>query len=451
MQTRNPLLVPEIREFIAEGNAAPLHELCASVHPAAVAELIAALEPPEIWQVLRHAPAAARVEIFSHLEPELQVETAAAIPLDDLACLVDDMPADDRVDLLKLLPEDLREAVLPRLSQAERDDIRKLSAYEEKTAGAIMTSDHATLREEWTAAQAIDALRREAPNKETIYYAYVVDAAGKLLGFVSLRNLILANPDALIRDIMKTNVLFVRTDEDQEEALHMMQKYDLIALPVVNGDNRLVGIITVDDIMDVGEEEATTDFHRMATVGAVATGMKEAGLWTLYRARTPWLMILVFVNIFSGAGIAYFEHTIETVVALVFFLPLLIDSAGNAGAQAATLIVRAMATGDVAMRDWFRIVMRDVVTCLLIGLTMALAVSSIAAVRAPDVMVPVALSMWCIVMFGSLVGTVLPFLLTRLRLDPAAASGPLVTSLADIGGVIIYFSIATWYLGLGTV
>lgn len=445
---KNPLMLAELREYIAEGNAEGLQNLCESAPPAVVAELIAPLAAEEILEVLRHAPLPLQAEIFSHLEHDTQVEAAALVPIEDLARLIDLMPADDRVDFLKRVPEELRDAVLPRLPKSDREDIQKLSAYKEKTAGALMTSDHATIPAQFTAARAIELLRREAPRKETIYYAYVVDQDRKLLGFVSLKNLILAAPDTPVGEIMKTNVIFVRTEDPQEEALRAMQKYDLIALPVINGGDRLVGIITIDDVMDAGEEETTADFHRMATVGAVKGGMKDAGLWILYRARLPWLMILVFMNVFSGAGIAYFEDTIEAVVALVFFLPLLIDSGGNAGSQAATLMVRAMAVGDVRLNDWFRLVTKEIATCFLLGISMAIAVTLVASVRAPDVMVPVAITMVLTVMFGSLIGTMLPFILTRLRLDPATASAPLVTSLADIGGVLIYFGIATWYLGL---
>jgi len=444
---KNPLIVPELREYIATANVEGLRTLCEVGPPVIVAEFLSALEPHEVWEVLRHTHVALQAEIFSHIERETQIEVAGAIPLDNLGTIVDNMPSDDRVDFLKSLPEELHDALLKEISVSEREDIRQLSAYAEKTAGALMTSDHATLPADITAAEAIDLLRREAPKKETIYYAYVIDAQRRLVGFVSLKNLILAKPDARIGDIMKTSLVFAHVDDHQEQALRDMQKYDLIAMPVVDRSDRLAGIITIDDVMDVGEEEATTDFHRMATVGAVTGGMKEAGLLVLYRARIPWLLVLVFMNVFSGAGIAYFEDTIEAMVALVFFLPLLIDSGGNAGSQASTLMVRAMATGDVYMRDWFSLVVKEIAICLVLGITMAVAVSAIAAYRAPEVMVPVAITMVCTVMYGSLIGTSLPFLLTRLKLDPATASAPLVTSLADIGGVMIYFSVATWYLG----
>lgn len=446
---KNPLMLPELREYIAEGNAEGLQNLCESVPPAIVAELISGLDPAEIWEVVRHADRLLRAEIVSQLDEEQQAELITAISSEDAAFLVDDMPADDRVDLLKRVPPAVSAALLTLLPWAEREDIRKLSAYPEHTAGSIMTTDHATLPADTTAAHAIELLRRAAPRKETIYYAYVVDKDRRLRGFVSLRNLILAEPDSLIADIMNTNVLFIEADADREEAFRMMQRFDLFALPVVNRDAQLLGIITFDDAMDVGEEEATQDFHKMGTVGLLSGGIRNASPLLIYRARLPWLIALVFMNVLSGAGIAFFEGTIEAHVALVFFLPLLIASGGNAGSQASTLMVRAMATGDVTARDWLYLVTKEVGIALCLGLTMALAVSSIAAVRAPEVMMPVAMSMVGTVAFGSLLGISLPFVLERFKQDPATASAPLITSMADVAGVIIYFTIATWYLGLG--
>jgi magnesium transporter len=209
----------------------------------------------------------------------------------------------------------------------------------------------------------------------------------------------------------------------------------------------LIGIVTVDDVLDVAEEEATEDFHRVGSVGPIRTSLRDAAILFLYQRRVGWLLALVFMNIFSGAGIAAFEETIAATVALVFFLPLLIDSGGNAGSQSATLMVRALATGDVKGSDWLRLLARELRVALLLGVTMAVAVSAVAFFRAPEVVVVVATTMTIIVLVGSLIGMSLPFVLTRFGYDPATASAPLITSLADISGVLIYFSIASWYLG----
>lgn len=229
----------------------------------------------------------------------------------------------------------------------------------------------------------------------------------------------------------------------------MMRRYDLPALPVVDSDGVLVGIVTFDDVFDVAEAEATEDFHRSAAVSPLRGSYHEAGIGVLYRRRIGWLLTLVFVNIFSGAAIAAFEETIAAAVVLVFFLPLLIDSSGNAGSQAATLMVRALAMGEVRLKDWGRLLGKEVLVAALLGLTMGLAVAVIGVARGgPEVALVVALAMTLVVLVGSTIGTVLPFLLSRCKLDPATASAPLITSLSDIAGVLIYFSLASWLLGL---
>lgn len=453
MKNKNPLLVPELREMLAAGDSKSLRFLCESGHPAIVAEFISALSSHDAWAVLRHASTPLRSEIFSHLDGDVQVEIVESLRREEVALLLGDMSPDDRVDLFKQLPEKLRESVLPALARAERDDIRRLSAYREGTAGAVMTSDYATLSPELTAFQAIECLRKEAPDKETIYYAYVVDEGRKLLGFVSLKSLIVAGRDTRVGDIMHPEVIFARVDDDQEEVAREMQKYDLIALPVLNGGEVIVGIVTFDDIEDILEAEATEDFHGMGAIshkappGLGSINMRDAGILLLVRKRLPWLLVLVFMNVFSGAGIAYFEDTIQAVVALVFFLPLLVDSGGNAGSQAATLMVRALATGRAKLSDWFLLLGKEVFVAGFLGLGMGLAVSLVGVFRAgPEIALVVSITMVCTVLFGSLVGLSLPFLLSKLRMDPATASAPLITSIADIGGILIYFSIATYVL-----
>jgi magnesium transporter len=445
------LLLPELREILDTKDYKELQEFCESAHPAVIAELISGLTCEELWTVLRNITPALRVEIFSHLDESLQVEIARALRRDELAGLLADMSHDDRADLFKKIPKSLREAVLPAMAMAEREDIRKLAAYQEGTAGAVMTSDYAALSPELTAYQAIERLRQVAPDKETIYYAYVLDRDRKLLGFVSLKDLILAKRDDRVEDIMHGEVISVRVEDDREEVAHKIQKYDLLALPVVNSEGALVGIVTYDDIQDIIEEEATEDFHRFGGLTYKTDGLdlniREAGFLTMLKKRLPWLLALVFVNIFSGAGIAYYEKTIAAAVSLVFFLPLLIGSGGNAGSQTATLVVRAMAVGDIRMSDWLRLLGREVAVALGIGAVMGAAVYAIGIFRSgPEVAVVVAMAMVVNVLFGSLVGMSLPFLLIRLKLDPAAASAPLIASIADIAGVLIYFGLATWYL-----
>ncbi len=351
------------------------------------------------------------------------------------------MAHDERADLFAELDEAQKSALLPGLAQAEREDMRKLAAYPEGTVGSVMTSDYATLSPDMTVTAAIAHLRRIAPDAETIYHFYVIDAERKLLGTVSLRDLIVARDSARVADVMRRDPPFARAEDKRETAVEMIRKYDVLALPVLNGGDRLAGIVTYDDAMDVAREAEDISFAKTSAVAGLGTSMLTASVGLLYRKRVAWLVVLVFGNIFAGAGIAYFEETIEAYIALVFFLPLLVDSGGNAGSQSATLMVRALSTGDVRLRDWSR----------MLGLTMALAVSGIGLFRGgPDIAVVVSLTMVLIVLVGSLIGMSLPFLLSKFKLDPAAASAPLITSLADAIGVVIYFAMATWLLGLPT-
>jgi magnesium transporter len=312
-----------------------------------------------------------------------------------------------------------------------------------------MTSEYSTLDASLTAAQAIEALRREAADAETIYQAYVLDEERRLLGTLSLRELILATPDTRVANLINKTVISINVDAPQEQVARLINDYDLLALPIVNKRGALVGIVTCDDAMDVVVEEATEDFHKGAMISTKIGNLKNATIGLLYRKRVLWLVLLVFGNLFSGAGIAAFEEIIAANIALVFFLPLLVDSGGNAGAQSATLMVRALATGEVILKDWLRLLRRECFVALALGLTMAVAVATLGLMRGgPSIAIIVACSMMIIVLIGSLIGMSLPFLLSRMRLDPATASGPLITSIADAVGVLIYFGIATQVLDL---
>ncbi len=421
----------ELKDFIAQEHAVDL------------ARFIAQWPPQDAWRVMDLLPLPQQADTFGYLPPDVQVGMADAVARDKLARLVTEMNADERADLFNELSEEQQAALLPALAQAEREDIRRLASYPEDTAGSIMTSDYVVLTADLPVGEALQKLRREALDQETIYRTYVIDEKRQLIGSVRLQDLFLAPAKALVRDVMERNTHAVQVTDDQEDVAAQIARYDFLALPVVDAEGRLVGIVTHDDALDVIQEEATEDFHRVGATNMVRN-VREASIFMLYRARIVWLVLLVFGNIFSGAGIAYFEDTISAYVALVFFLPLLIDSGGNAGSQSATLMVRSLATGQVQLGDWSWMIGREVLVAALMGLSMALAVSVIGILRAgPEIAFVVAISMVIIVIVGSVIGMLLPFVLTKLNLDPATASAPLVTSIADAAGVLIYFAIAT--------
>ena len=418
------------------------------LRPIDVADVLALIESTLARQLLERLPN--RSTIFSYLEPDIQVAMAHEFPRASLARIVGEMPADERTDLYKHLNQEQRDAILPALAQAKREDIRRLSAYEERTAGALMTSDYATLDPQMTVAEALDALRLEAPDAETIYHAYVIDDERKLLGVVSLRVLILASPEQIISDIMVSSIVSSDVNDDQEDVAKTVARYDLIALPITDANGALVGIVTHDDAMDVASDEATDDFHKSGGVSTMVGRLKDVSIRVLYRKLVFWLVFLVFGNLLSGLSIASFEDVIAANLVLVFFLPLLVDSGGNAGSQSATLMVRALATGDVVMRDWFSLLGREALVALMLGATMAVAVSVIGYVRGDAIVsLVLALSMISIVMIGSVIGMSLPFILSKMGLDPATASAPLITSISDASGVLIYLFIASKLLGIG--
>lgn len=404
-------------------------------------ELPAALTLLDILSAERAA------NVLGYLPGESQLEVVRELDDSQVLKLLEEMGSDERADLFNLLSEDRREALLRRMAHREREDLKRLASYEEGTAGAIMTSDYVSIASGMTVSQAMMRVRQTAPDAETVYQLYILDSDGELIGTMSLRQLMVARPGAIVDDIMIKDVISTRVDNAQEDVARIVAKYDLLALPVIDADDRMVGIVTHDDAMDVAESEATEDFHKGMSIGQLEDGVSRVPLWSLYRKRVFWLVLLVFANLFSGAGIAYFEETIAAQVALVFFLPLLIGSGGNAGAQAATLMVRGMATGDVGVKDWGKLLGRELLVAGALGITMAIAVTPIGIMRGGEALaMVVAFSMVTIVLFGSLLGMCLPFVLERFKVDPATASAPLVTTLIDASGVVIYFSIATLVL-----
>lgn len=443
----------ELLEALEQDDQTSLEQSLKELRAADIAEILASLidndAVPYSRSLLARLPLDRRASVLGHMHNEEQLALIGGMEDEGLLALLEEMGSDERADLYKALDEGRREALLRRMAHQEREEVKRLASYEEGTAGALMTSGYVAIPTGMTVSRAMMRVRQTAPDAETIYQLYIVGPKGELVGTMSLRMLMVASPAMEVDELMIRDVIHTSVNTLQEDVARIVARYDLLALPVVDEAGRLVGIVTHDDALDVMEFEATEDIHKGMSIGTLDDGIGRVSLPSLYKKRVTWLVLLVFGNLFSGAGLAYFEDMIAAHVALVFFLPLLIGSGGNAGAQAATLMVRGMATGEVGVKDWGKLLSRELLVAGALGLTMALAVSPIAYLRAGDALaVVIALSMVSIVLFGSLLGMCLPFVLDRLGWDPATASAPLVTTLIDATGVIIYFSIAVMVLDI---
>lgn len=451
----NDTKLPVDLELLTSGNSELLREFCESKHPGVISEVISTLSSEEAWAVLRHAEQPLRSEIFSHLEEDFQVEMLDILGRKDVVGLMADMPPDDRADLFKHLPEALRETVLPALARAEREDVRRLSAYEEGTAGAVMTSDYATLTPELTTAQAIEHLREVAPDSETIYYAYVIDERRQLLGFVSLKSLIVAPRATRVHEIMHLGVIFARVTDDQESVALKIQKYGLLALPVINAQDVLVGIVTQDDALDILTQEHTEDMEKlMAIVGShEGAAYMKTTVWRHFRNRFPWIIALAVLGLLSGVIVQRYEGLLMQFTVLAMFMPMLADAGGNTGSQSATLVVRALALKEVSIKDTFRILAKEFRISLLLAVLLGVIAFGRVFLFGGGSSIPlgcsllrvasaISLALGLQVVTATLVGALLPLGAAKLKWDPAVVASPALTTIVDITGLLIYFSIA---------
>jgi magnesium transporter len=429
---------------------------------AQVRERLRDFQPFEVAQILFEAPKSDRAlifrslprhqsaDIFAHLEPEEQDELLRDLTDHETRHILANLDPDDRTALLEELPAEITRRLLSLLDDGDLVEARQLLGYPEESVGRLMTPDYVSALPEWSVERTVQHIRLNGKDSETINMVYVTNRSGKLLDDFKLRRLILADPETRIEDLMDRNFISLSAFDDREKAVTLMQQYDLIALPVVDSSGVLLGIVTVDDVFDVAEEEATEDIQKAASVSPLKMSYHRAGVLDLFLKRVGWLVALVLLNLVSAGVIAAFEQSLSEMVVLLFFIPLLIASGGNAGQQSATLIIRALTTGDVDLSEWGATFAKEIGVGLLLGLTLGLVGGLLGLLRGgfrTDIMIAIALSMSTIVIVGNSVGMALPFLLAKLKLDPATASGPLVTTLADATGLAIYFSMATAIIG----
>ena len=440
-----------IQELLRTQQYTKLRQLLLDLNDADIAACMEELPVESMVKAFRILPKDLAADIFSYLEVDLQQMIITSMTDREAASIIDNLMADDAADLLEEMPANVVKRLLESASPETRRDINHLLRYPEDSAGSIMTVEYVDLKESLTVEEAIARIRKVGLDSETINICYVLDAQRKLLGTVALRYLLLSEPDETIGEIMHENVISVHTHTDQEEVARQFRKYGFTAMPVVDNENRLVGIITVDDIVDVIEEEATEDMEKMAALVPSDKPYMRTSVWEIFKKRIPWLLLLMVSATFTGSIITSFEDALSVYVALTAFIPMLMDTGGNAGGQTSVTIIRGLSLGEIAYRDVPRIMWKELRTAVLCGCTLAAA--NFVKLMLFDrlgvaVSLVVCLTLVAAVVMAMLVGCLLPMAAKRLGFDPAVMASPFITTIVDALSLLVYFQIATLILGI---
>lgn len=438
--------IEQLHEWIQSEDQDALLRVFRDVHPADAAERLAALSAQEVAKYVEIVGATEALMVFEFVPFETQKEALGYLSRSTLAQLISMMSPDDRADLVEELDEESQERLLALIIQSERQNIRKLITYPEGSAGAHMTTDYALLRPDATIRAAIDQLRFQATKKETIYYVYVVDQARRLIGIVSLRDLIMARPDLHVREIMNRNVISVRFDEDIEDVAKEMTHYDFLAMPVIDSDDRLIGIITFDDVFDVMNEEATEDMYRLANLDTDEKVFSP--LPRSVKLRVPWLLVNLCTALVASYTVSLFSKTITSFVVLASLMPIVAGIGGNAGTQSLTVVVRALALGEIKVQGNWHVLLKQIGVGLFSGLICGFVMAGIAYFWHRNLWLSVILwmAMTANLIIAGLVGSMVPIVLRKLKLDPALGSSIFVTMATDTGGFLIFLGLSTLML-----
>ena len=447
----------EVQELIEARDWARLRNLVSQWPAQEVAQVLGAVDKPSrvlLFRLIRRDLAA---DTFAYMDAESRDALLKELTDEETRHILAELTPDDRTEMLSELPAQVTRHLLNLLGPEDLAEARNLLGYPEDSVGRLMTPDYVAVRPEWTAGEAIEHLRKFGRDRETLNVIYVTQKHGLLIGKLELRRLVLADPQTLIEVLMDSSVEVIVADRDREEAVRMVETYDLNVLPVVDTQGLLLGIITVDDILDVAEEEATEDIQRMGGMEALDAPYIQVGLFSMVRKRGGWLSALFLGEMLTATAMSFFEHEIARAVVLALFIPLIISSGGNSGSQAASLVIRALALQELRLRDWFRVIRRELAAGLLLGLVLG-TIGFCRVVLWQNVRLTnygphyllvgatVAASLVGVVMFGTLAGSMLPFLMRRMGFDPATSSAPFVATLVDVTGLIIYFTIAQFIL-----
>ncbi|MCG4570922.1 magnesium transporter [Clostridium cochlearium] len=441
----------EIISLIREKKFHNAREKILELNPVHISDIIECLDISEAILVFRMLPKDMAVDVFNYLEKDFQTNIITGITDKEIKHIIEEIYFDDMIDLLEEMPANVVKKILKYSNVEERKLINEFLNYPEDSAGSLMTIEYVDLKKDMTVREALQHIKDTGVNKETIYTCYVIDKQRKLEGIISLRKLILSDYDLLVEDIMKTDIVFVNTNSDQEYVANVFKKYDLLVMPVVDNENRLTGIITIDDIMDVIDQETTEDFQKMAAMAPSEEKYLDTSVWTLAKNRLTWLVILMVSATFTGNIIKSFEDVLQSVVLLTAFIPMLMDTGGNAGSQSATLIIRSIALGEVQGKDILKVIWKELRVSLIVGFSLSLI--NFARIyyleKTPfEVSLTVCITLFFTVILSKIVGAILPMIAKKIKVDPAIMASPLITTIVDATSLIVYFSVAKMLMGI---
>jgi magnesium transporter len=451
------LLQPEIRSLIDERKLSTLKEILSDWTPADIAELLSEVNDNEQVIIYRLLPPDLATDTFEYMDFDTQMALLKAMGKEEVASVLNEMSPDDRTALLEELPGAAARQLISLLSAEERRIALTLLGYPENSVGRLMTPNYIAVKPGMTITDTLNVIREEGEDSETLNIIYVTDDRGKLLDDVKIREILLAPLDSRISDLMDDNFIVLNVNDDQETAVDIFKRYDRVALPVVDHTGLLIGIVTIDDVLDVAEEEATEDIQKLGAVQALEEPYSTVPLFTMIRKRAFWLGFLFIGGLFTTTALSIYEDAISKAMVLTLFIPLIIASGGNSGSQAATLVIRALSLKEITLRDWWFVMRREVISGLALGGILALIglfrvylwqlTGFDYGVHWFMIGLTVGISLVGIVLWGSLAGSMLPFIMKKVGVDPAASSAPLVATLVDVTGIMIYFSIAYLLLG----
>ncbi len=450
------LVKPEIIDLIQQRQFGDLKEILIDWTPADIADLILSVHESEQAILFRLLPKDLAADVFEYFDLDTQLHLIESLSKEDVAVILNEMADDDRTALFEEMPSTVVKQMIASLSPDQRKIAQQLLGYPEYSVGRLMTPDYIAAREFWTVQQTLDFIRATGQDKETLNVVYVIDNRGQLIDDIRIRDFLLSPLETKVEDLMDFNFVSLKVNDDQEVAVELFKKYDRTALPVTDSAGMLVGIVTVDDVLDIAEEEATEDIHKLAGVEALDEPYPDISFWNMIKKRAGWLSILFLGEMLTATAMGFFEHEIGKAVVLALFVPLIISSGGNSGSQATTLVIRALSLGEITLKNWLFVFKREIMTGLFLGVILAVIgfirifvwemISNVYGDHWILIGFTVSFALICVVAWGTLMGSMLPLIIKKLGFDPAASSAPFVATLVDVTGLVIYFTSAMLFL-----